>query len=65
MEMLPTLDAESVQFVVADFFMGSGTVGKVALKLRRKFLGCDLNPDYVEMARKRLEPLLRQKELAL
>lgn len=34
---------------VLDPFMGSGTVGKVATDLARDFVGCELNPDYVEL----------------
>jgi hypothetical protein len=32
--------------LVLDPFMGSGTVGEVALKLGRRCIGFDLNPDY-------------------
>ena len=31
---------------VLDPFMGSGTTGKVAARLRRRFIGCELNPAY-------------------
>jgi len=41
--------------LVLDPFVGSGTVGVVALGLGRRFLGIDLNPEYVEMARRRIE----------
>jgi len=34
--------------------MGAGTTGLVALKLGRDFIGIELNPDYAEMARKRI-----------
>jgi site-specific DNA-methyltransferase (cytosine-N4-specific) len=34
---------------VLDPFMGSGTVGKVATDLGRNFIGCELNPKYVEL----------------
>lgn len=34
---------------VLDPFMGSGTVGKVATDLGRNFIGCELNPAYVEL----------------
>ena len=37
--------------IVLDPFAGSGTVGVVALRHGRRFLGCELNPKYVEMAR--------------
>lgn len=40
--------------VVLDPFSGSGTTGLAALRLGRSFLGCDLNPAYVEMANNRL-----------
>ena len=40
---------------VLDPFSGSGTVGVVALRAGRDFIGIDLNPEYVEMARRRIE----------
>lgn len=40
--------------VVMDIFAGSGTVGVVAQKHGRDFLGIELNPKYVEMARRRV-----------
>jgi DNA modification methylase len=39
---------------VLDPFAGSGTVGVVAMKRARSFIGCELNPEYVRMARKRI-----------
>ena len=49
--------------VVLDPFMGSGTVALVALKYQRKFLGIELNPEYIKMAEKRIEFWKRQGEL--
>lgn len=40
--------------VVLDPFMGSGTTGCAALLERRQFIGLDLNPEYVSIARARL-----------
>lgn len=40
--------------VVLDPFMGSGTTAIVAQRLGRQFTGCDLNPQYVDLARKRI-----------
>ena len=40
--------------IVADPFMGSGSVGVAALKLGRRFLGNDLNPEAVRLAAQRL-----------
>jgi len=45
--------------VVFDPFMGSGTVAQVAEQLGRKWLGIDLNPEYLEFQRDRL----RQQQL--
>jgi len=50
--------------VVFDPFAGSGTVGVVALKHGRSFVGLDLQPDYCKMAVKRIEddaPLFNRK----
>ena len=40
--------------MVLDPFLGSGTTAVVARKLGRNFIGIELNPKYVEMARRRL-----------
>jgi DNA modification methylase len=40
---------------VMDPFCGSGTVGRVALRLGRSFIGVELNPAYVELARERID----------
>lgn len=40
--------------VVADPFMGSGSVGVAALRLGRRFMGNDLNPDAATLAANRL-----------
>ncbi|UXZ62562.1 site-specific DNA-methyltransferase [Burkholderia multivorans] len=47
--------------VVFDPFFGSGTTGQVAQRLGRRFLGCELNPEYESLQRDRL----RQPGLAL
>lgn len=39
--------------VVLDPFFGSGTVGRVATELGRDFIGIELNPEYIEIARGR------------
>lgn len=47
--------------VVLDPFFGAGTTGLVAKQLGRDFVGIELNPEYVTIARKRLQegcPLL-------
>lgn len=47
-------DAADVPCVVLDPFCGSGTTGIVAKRLGMRFLGIDLNPEYVEMAKRRI-----------
>lgn len=46
---------EPVPCVVLDPFMGSGTVAVVARELNRSSIGCELNPEYVKIIRKRLQ----------
>ena len=41
--------------VVLDPFLGSGTVGEVCIKHERKFVGVEINPEYVALARRRLK----------
>jgi DNA modification methylase len=52
---------------VLDPFAGSGTTGVVSVRHQRHFIGIDLNPSYVEMARRRIgavAPLLAQEQPA-
>jgi DNA modification methylase len=49
--------------VVLDPFMGSGTVALVALKMGRRFVGVELNPDYIKIAEDRIAPELAQGRL--
>jgi hypothetical protein len=46
--------APTEQGIVLDMFMGSGTVAKVATRHSRSWMGCELNPDYIEIAERRL-----------
>ena len=39
--------------IVLDPFFGSGTTGWVAQRLGRKWIGIELNPEYIEIAKKR------------
>ena len=41
--------------IVLDPFMGSGTTAIVALENKRKYIGCELNPEYVELANERIK----------
>ena len=41
--------------IVLDPFMGSGTTAKACYELNRRFIGFELDPEYCEIARKRLK----------
>ena len=43
---------------VLDVFSGSGTTGKVALSEGRNYIGIDVNKEYLELAQRRVSPLL-------
>ena len=52
--------------IVLDPFFGSGTTGEVALRNDRGFVGIELNPDYVELAKERIAvELERGRQLSL
>ena len=48
---------------VFDPFCGSGTTGVVAARLGREFIGIELNPKYVAMAKRRIAPIEAQQRL--
>lgn len=49
--------------IVLDPFFGAGTTGVVALKQNKKFIGIEISPEYIEIAKKRLKPYLEQTKL--
>jgi site-specific DNA-methyltransferase (adenine-specific) len=51
--------------IVLDPFFGSGTTGLVALKQNKNFIGIELNPEYIKLAEKRLEQILKQYKLTI
>lgn len=51
------LSSSNLGDVVLDPFFGSGTMGAVAKQLNRKYIGIELEPDYIEIARKRIANL--------
>lgn len=46
--------------LVLDPFMGTGTTGLVALHTKRRFVGIELKPRYLELAARRLGPLTEE-----
>lgn len=63
--LIPILQTTNENDIVLDPFSGSGTTGVVALQLNRKYIGFDVNPNYVENSRLRLSKIkpLDQTEL--
>jgi len=47
--------------VVLDPFFGTGTTGAMAKKLQRHFVGIELEPNYIRVARKRLESAMQRE----
>lgn len=39
---------------IVDPFMGSGTTGEASIKLKRKFIGIEINDEYFDIAKKRM-----------
>lgn len=48
---------------VLDPFMGSGTTGAVAVREQRRFVGCELSPDYMALAQDRIGAAAAQLHL--
>ena len=44
--------------LVCDFTMGSGSTGVAALNLNRRFLGCELDPEFYQIAKDRLDKFI-------
>jgi DNA modification methylase len=51
------------QGIVLDPFIGSGTTGIAAARLGHPFVGCELSPEYLAIAEKRIAPELAQGKL--
>ncbi len=48
---------------ILDPYMGSGTTGIAAAIMGRNFIGCEVNPEYFDIACKRIEDAQRQSDL--
>jgi hypothetical protein len=55
--------AEPSHGVTLDPFGGSGTTAYVSLKAGRNAVLCELNPEYVELTKKRIQAELAQGKL--
>jgi hypothetical protein len=56
----PTCDCglDPIPCTILDPFMGSGTTAIQAVRLHRHYLGCELNPEYVKMAERRIADMV-------
>ena len=54
---------KKTQGTVLDPFMGSGTTGVACVNLGRKFIGIEIDPDYFEIACRRIEEAYQQPRL--
>ena len=50
---------------IFDPFMGSGTTGVAAVQLGRNFIGCEIDPGYFAIAKRRIEQVQAQPPLPL
>lgn len=46
--------------LVFDPFMGSGTTGVACIQLGRRFVGCEIDPNYFQIAKRRIEAAAAQ-----
>jgi len=65
MEYLCRLTRTPSGGVVLDPFMGSGSTGVGCVNTGRAFVGIDSDPDYFEIARRRIEHAMMQMRLPL
>lgn len=49
--------------IIYDPFMGTGSTAEAAIRANRKFIGSEVNPEYLDIAIKRLQPYLNQQTL--
>ncbi|PKP59927.1 MAG: SAM-dependent methyltransferase [Candidatus Altiarchaeales archaeon HGW-Altiarchaeales-2] len=49
--------------IILDPFMGSGTTAVSAIRSERKFVGYEINPEYISLAKNRLMPYLTQTKI--
>lgn len=51
--------------IILDPYMGSGTSGIACVKMGRKFIGCEINPEYFAIACSRIEDAYRQTDILM
>ena len=63
LEYFEEVTPDPIPCTVGDIFMGSGTSGLVSEKLSRKWIGIEINPEYCEIAKDRIEIEAKQAKL--
>jgi len=63
-EYIIKLTTFSKKAIVLDPFVGSGTTAVAAKRLGRKYIGIEINPEYVEIARKRINETEESKSFS-
>lgn len=53
------------EYIIFDPFMGSGTTGVACLELGRNFIGCEIDEDYFNIAKERIENSVDEISLKL
>jgi site-specific DNA-methyltransferase (adenine-specific) len=56
---IPKIDGN----IVIDPFLGSGTTAVAAINLNIEWIGIEINPKYIEIARKRVDDAIRQSRI--
>lgn len=49
--------------IILDPYMGAGTTGIACAKMGRRFIGCEINPVYFDIACRRIEEVYKQGEM--
>lgn len=57
--IIPKIDGN----IVIDPFLGSGTTAVAAINLGIEWIGIELNPDYVEIAKKRVNEAINHSKI--
>ena len=57
LEVMKDIPDNSIDLVLTDPFLGSGTTAVACKMLNRRFIGIEINPEYCEIARKRIKSI--------
>jgi DNA modification methylase len=60
--VVPIVESSDAGLGILDPFMGSGTTGVACVKTGRKFIGIELDQGYFDIAVKRIEKAIAERE---